>query len=62
VGISLTNLCDAAAIQLALPFDRSAGLDRALDDLRDRFGATAISRGTLVGQAVADWVPLLDDD
>ena len=40
IGISLTNLCDAAAIQLALPFDRSAGLDRALDDLRDRFGAT----------------------
>ena len=38
IGISLTNLCDAAAIQLALPFDRSAGLDRALDDLRDRFG------------------------
>lgn len=62
IGISLTNLCDAAAIQLALPFDRSAGLDHALDDLRERFGATAISRGTLVGQTVEDWVPLLDDD
>jgi DNA polymerase-4 len=61
IGISLTNLCDAAAIQLALPFDRSVGLDRALDDLRDRFGATAISRGTLVGQTFEDWVPLLDD-
>jgi DNA polymerase-4 len=61
IGISLTNLCDAAAIQLALPFDRTAGLDRALDDLRDRFGTGAISRGALVGQPVDDWVPLLPD-
>ena len=45
IGISLTNLCDAAAIQLALPFDRAAGLDRTLDELRDRFGTSAISRG-----------------
>jgi DNA polymerase-4 len=61
IGISLTNLCDAAAIQLALPFDRAAGLDRALDELRDRFGSKAISRGTLLGQSVDDWVPLLPD-
>ena len=61
IGISLTNLCDAAAIQLALPFDRAAGLDRALDDLRDRFGTGAISRGVLVGQPVEEWVPLLED-
>jgi DNA polymerase IV len=61
IGVSLTNLCDAAAIQLALPFDRSAGLDRALDELRDRFGSGAISRGTLLGQSVDDWVPLLPD-
>jgi DNA polymerase-4 len=61
IGVSLTNLCDAAAIQLALPFDRAAGLDRTLDELRDRFGTAAISRGTLVGQSVDDWVPLLPD-
>ena len=61
IGVSLTNLCDAAAIQLALPFDRAAGLDRALDELRDRFGSGAISRGTLLGQSVDDWVPLLPD-
>jgi DNA polymerase-4 len=61
VGISLTNLCDEKAIQLALPFDRTAGLDRALDELRERFGAGAISRGTLVGQDTDVWVPLLPD-
>jgi DNA polymerase-4 len=61
IGIALTNLCDAKAIQLALPFDRTAGLDRAIDELRDRFGSKVISRGTLVGQEVDVWVPLLPD-
>jgi DNA polymerase-4 len=61
IGISLTNLCDQHAIQLALPFDRTAGLDRTLDDLRDRFGSRAISRGALLGQDTDTWVPLLPD-
>ena len=61
IGISLTNLCDQNAIQLALPFDRTAGLDRALDELRERFGSDAISRGTLVGQDTDIWVPILPD-
>jgi len=61
IGIALTNLCDAKAIQLALPFDRTAGLDRTIDELRDRFGSKVISRGTLVGQDVDIWVPLLPD-
>jgi DNA polymerase-4 len=61
IGISLTNLCDQNAIQLALPFDRTAGLDRTLDELRERFGSGAISRGTLVGQDTDVWVPILPD-
>jgi DNA polymerase-4 len=61
IGIALTNLCDANAIQLALPFDRTAGLDRTLDELRERFGSGAISRGALVGQGEEVWVPLLPD-
>ena len=65
VGVALTSLCDADAdaVQLALPFDRTAGLDDALDALRDRFGASAISRGALVGRAglEAEWVPVLED-
>jgi DNA polymerase-4 len=61
LGIALTNLCDARAVQLALPFDRAAGLDRTLDELRERFGSGAISRGTLLGRDSEPWVPLLPD-
>jgi DNA polymerase-4 len=61
IGIALTNLCDANAVQLALPFDRTATLDGTLDELRERFGAKAISRGALVGRDEGPWVPLLPD-
>ncbi len=61
IGVALTNLCDAAAIQLALPFDRAAGLDRTLDELRTRFGSGVISRGALVGRDRDPWMPLLPD-
>ncbi len=63
IGVALTSLCDANAVQLALPFDRTAGLDDALDALRDRFGTGAISRGALVGRVglESEWVPLLED-
>ena len=61
IGVALTNLCDANAIQLALPFDRARELDRTLDELRERFGSGAISRGALVGRDPGPWVPLLPD-
>jgi DNA polymerase-4 len=61
IGIALTNLCDANAVQLALPFDRTSGLDSALDALRERFGTKVISRGALVGRPEEPWVPLLPD-
>jgi DNA polymerase-4 len=61
IGISLTNLCDQDAVQLALPFDRASGLDETLDALRERFGTSAISRGALVGHDTGEWVPLLAD-
>jgi DNA polymerase IV len=63
VGITLTNLNDASAIQLALPYERhqSDALDTALDDLRDRFGTTAITRAVLLGQRQDLEVPLLPD-
>ena len=63
IGVALTSLCDADAdaVQLALPFDRTAGLDRALDELRDRFGTGAILRGALVGRPDEEWAPPVDD-
>ena len=62
-GISLTNLEDAHAIQLALPFDRrhDAALDAALDEVRDRFGAAAVTRAVLLGRNPGLAMPLLPD-
>lgn len=61
IGIALTNLADAGAVQLALPLDRARDLDLTLDRVRDRFGSGAITRGALVGRDPGVWVPLLPD-
>jgi DNA polymerase-4 len=63
LGIALTNLADAGAVQLALPLEyRQAGaLDAALDDVRDRYGADAIKRAVLLGRDTGLQVPLLPD-
>ncbi|MFP3961783.1 DNA polymerase IV [Actinomadura fulvescens] len=63
IGITLGNLHDDSAVQLALPFDRATGpaLDTAVDDVRDRFGSAAITRGVLLGRDPGISVPLLPD-
>ena len=63
VGISITNLEDASAVQLTLPFDRHCGiaLDAALDEIRDRFGTAAVTRAVLLGRDQGLVVPLLPD-
>ena len=63
LGIALSNLADASAVQLALPStERSASaLDAALDDVRERYGADAIKRAVLVGRDEGQQVPLLPD-
>ncbi len=61
IGIALANLEDQDAVQLSLPFDRSAELDAALDRVRERFGSGSITRGVLVGRDPGVWVPLLPD-
>jgi DNA polymerase-4 len=63
LGVTLTNLQDARAIQLALPYEgqRRVALDVALDDVRDRFGSAAITRAVLLGRDQGLTVPLLPD-
>jgi DNA polymerase-4 len=63
IGISLGNLGDDGAVQLALPFDRDRAteLDAVLDGVRDRFGSGAITRAVLVGRDLGVSVPLLPD-
>jgi len=62
VGISLTNLERADRIQLTLTEDwRPDALDAALDRVRDRFGAAAVTRAVLVGRSPGLSMPLLPD-
>jgi DNA polymerase-4 len=63
VGLSVANLDDDGAVQLALPFDRDGGwaLDLALDGVRDRFGRAAVTRAVLLGRDPGFSVPLLPD-
>jgi DNA polymerase-4 len=63
VGISVANLENDLPRQLTLPFDRRsrAALDAAIDDIRERFGLTAVTRGVLLGRDSGLTVPLLPD-
>jgi DNA polymerase IV len=63
VGISVSNLDDGRAVQLALPIDdrRTDALDAALDEVRRRFGLTAITRAVLLGRSQGVAMPLLPD-
>ena len=63
IGLTLTNLENDDAVQLTFPLDGrwAPGLDAALDDLRDRFGSSAVTRGVLLGKSQGLSVPLLPD-
>jgi DNA polymerase IV len=63
VGIAVANLEDDGALQLVLPLDRHSGaaLDAALDEVRRRFGSTAVTRAVLLGRDPGFTVPLLPD-
>jgi DNA polymerase IV len=63
VGVAVANLDDDRAVQLTLPFDRFSGyaLDAALDEVRDRFGSTAVTRAVLLGRDPGLAMPLLPD-
>jgi DNA polymerase-4 len=63
VGVAVANFDHDAVLQPALPFDRHGGgnLDAALDHVRDRFGAKAVTRAVLLGHDHGPTVPLLPD-
>ena len=61
LGISVANLENEDAVQLTLPFDRTWGLDAALDEVRARFGTAAVTRAVLLGRDPGFTVPLLPD-
>ncbi|GGK35555.1 DNA polymerase IV [Nocardia camponoti] len=63
IGLSLTNLENADAVQLTLPLEPRADntLDATLDDLRRRFGSAAVTRAALLKSGEGLSVPLLPD-
>ncbi|CAN5556238.1 DNA polymerase IV [soil metagenome] len=61
VGVTVVNLERAGAgVQLALPVDgvESAALDTVLDEVRERFGADALTRAALLdrGRGLSAWL------
>ncbi|HEX5118864.1 MAG TPA: DNA polymerase IV [Pseudonocardiaceae bacterium] len=63
IGVALSNLDNADAVQLTLPFDGvdTSALDCTLDSVRDRFGSAAITRAALLKHGEGLTVPLLPD-
>ncbi|MFG2247703.1 DNA polymerase IV [Spirillospora sp. NPDC048823] len=67
IGVSLGNLHDDRAVQLALPFEGSpfveqgGAVDQAVDGVRGRFGSAAITRAVLLGRDQGASVPMLPD-
>jgi DNA polymerase IV len=63
VGIAVANLDDDATLQLPLPLGRADvdALDAALDEVRERFGSTAVTRAVLLGRDTGPSMPLLPD-
>jgi len=63
VGVSVANLDDDATLQPPLPSGRRNldALDAALDEARERFGSTAVTRAVLLGRDTGLVMPLLPD-
>jgi DNA polymerase-4 len=55
IGLTIANLENDLPLQLCFPIDTDQGelLDAALDEIRTRYGASAITRGLLLGRRSA---------
>jgi DNA polymerase IV len=63
VGVAVGNLANDCPAQLVLPFEGHGGLalDVAIDEIRERFGLSSITRAVLLGREPGLSVPLLPD-
>lgn len=63
IGLTIADLDNDLPRQLRLPFDRGDSdlLDATLDEIRIRYGSTAVTRGILLGRRPALDAPLLPD-
>src|SRR5262249_41966986 len=63
VGVTLSNLENDDAVQLPLPFERRAprAVDVVVDQVRERFGASALTRASQLGRNDGFDVPLLPE-
>jgi DNA polymerase-4 len=63
IGVAVAHLESDDVLQLALPLDGHdrAALDTTLDEIRERFGTSAVTRAILVGRHPGLTMPLLPD-
>jgi DNA polymerase IV len=63
IGVTIANLENDLPLQLCLPLDAAGGelLDAALDEIRTRYGPSAVTRGILLGRRPALDMPLLPE-
>ena len=63
IGVTLSGLDDADAVQLELPYPTAIplGLDVALDGIRDKYGSAALVRAAMLHRDPGLSVPLLPD-
>jgi DNA polymerase-4 len=63
VGVAVANLESDRSVQLVLPFASAGGLalDTVVDEIRSRFGTSAITRAVLLGRERGFEMPLLPD-
>ena len=61
IGLSIANLSNADAVQMALPFADLSALDHAVDTVRDKFGTNSINRAVNLGRDQGFAVPMLPD-
>ena len=64
IGFAVSNIDREGAQQLELPFDARVDLtavDLAMDDIRRRYGNSALTRGVLVGRDPGLEMPMLPD-